>query len=131
MIDEMEWYLQRFREGDYYIAFSGLLEMGDEILPDLMTLFGKERDPDFRAFLVKIIWEHRQSSAIPFLGIAMRDAEPKVWKEALDGLVTLASQPAIDVLRSERNQQKEDKILQWIDEAIEQIETRIQKNDVS
>src|SRR5690242_3015237 len=95
-------YLQRFRKGDRDGAFFCLLEMEHGIVPELMAAFRAERDSRVREFLVEIIWQHRQSSAIPFLKEALNDGAPAVWKQALDGLVALASSAALEVLRDAR-----------------------------
>ncbi|MCU0914204.1 MAG: HEAT repeat domain-containing protein [Planctomycetes bacterium] len=122
-------WLQRFREGRRDEAFFGLLEMGHAVLPELMAVFRAERDVQVRAFLVEVIWQHRQSSAISLLGEALRDPEPAVWQEALDGLVTLVSPAALEVLRSARTWQFSDprtaeEFRGWLEEAIAQAEAR-------
>ena len=65
--------LQRFRKGDRDGAFFSLLEMEHAILPELMAVFRSEHDSHVREFLVEIIWQHRQSSVIPFLKEALND----------------------------------------------------------
>jgi hypothetical protein len=109
-------------------AFCGLLEMEHGILLELMAAFRSESDNRVREFLVEIIWQHRQPSAIPFLGEALHDREAAVWKQALDGLVTLASPAALEVLCAARTRQfpvqRETKeFRRWLDEAIEQAES--------
>jgi HEAT repeat protein len=123
-------YLRRFRQGDADTAFHGLLDMGHEILPQLIAAFQDERDSRVREFLVEVIWQHRQESVIPFLGEALLDPEARVWREALDGLVALASPAALDTLRAARTRsfpgqgQREDS-RRWLEEAIEQVETEM------
>lgn len=82
---QIQEYLERFRRGDGESAFFGLTEMEHDVLPELIAAFKKERDSRVRAFLVEIIWQHRQQSVIPFLAEVLHDPEPDVWKEALDG----------------------------------------------
>ena len=125
-------YLQRFRKGDRDGAFHGLLEMEHGILPELMAAFRSERDSRVREFLVEIIWQHRQASAIPFLKEALHDDAAAVWKQALDGLVALASTQALDVLRDARTRQfpaerATEEFRRWLDEAIEQAESEIHR----
>ena len=124
---QITYYLERFRKGDRDNAFFGLLEMEHEILPDLMELFRRERDARVRVFLVEVIWQHRQSSVIPFLGEALSDFDPAVWKQALDGLVTLASPAAMETLQTTKRQQRTADFVRWLDEAIEQVESEIRK----
>ncbi len=122
--------LQQFREGHRDNAFFGLLEMDHEVLPELMAAFRAERDVQVRAFIVEVIWQHRQQSVIPFLGEALGSPEPAIWQEALDGLVTLASPVALEVLRSAwarpfSCQRDADQFRGWLGEAITQAEGRI------
>jgi hypothetical protein len=119
--------LQQFREGHREDAFFGLLEMDHEVLPELMAVFRAERDVQVRAFIVEVVWQHRQQSVIPFLGEALHDSEPVVWREALDGLVALASPAALEILRSARtrrfpNPRDTDEFRHWLEEAIVQAE---------
>jgi HEAT repeat protein len=125
-------YLQRFRNGDRDGAFYGLVEMEHGVLPELMATFRSERDSRVREFLVEVIWQHRQASAIPFLKEALNDGAAAVWKQALDGLVTLASSAALEVLRDARTRQfttdrEMEEFRHWLDEAIEQAESEIQR----
>jgi HEAT repeat protein len=127
-------YLRRFREGDAEDAFHGLLEMDHAILPELIAAFRGEADGEVRRFLVEVIWQHRQPSAIPFLGEVLRDPDPQVWKEALDGLVALASPAAIEALRAARgrtfpSKRQIEEFRGWLEEALEQAGSR--KKDVS
>jgi hypothetical protein len=120
--------LRWFRHGDTAKAFHGLVEMDDEILPHLMAAFRVETDSRTREFLVNVVWEHRRQSVIPFLGEALFDLEPRVWRQALDGLVTLASPASLDTLRSARTRQfpqrrKTKEFRCWLEEAIGQVET--------
>lgn len=124
---QIQEYLERFRQGDRENAFFGLTEMEHEALPELIGEFNKERNNRTRAFLVEVIWQHRQQEVIPFLAGVLHDPEPEVWKEALDGLVALVSEPALDALRSARareflRQRDTQEFRRWLEEAIEQAE---------
>jgi hypothetical protein len=114
-------YLSQYRRGDRDAAFFGLLETDHAVLPELMAAYRSESDSRVRAFLVEVIWQHRQQSAIPFLGEALHDSEAVVWQQALDGLVTLASPAALEVLCS-ASQSGADEFRGWLAEAIEQAE---------
>jgi hypothetical protein len=123
-------YLEMFRCGDAENAFHGLLEMGPDILPGLMEVSRAEKDPGVREFLVGVIWKYREQSAIAFLGEALFDPEPRVWREALDGLVTLASPQVLRIMRAARKRASHSQIddfLCWIDEAIGQAEIVLRK----
>lgn len=126
-------HLRRFRQGDHDGPFFALLETNHEIIPELVAAFRDEPEGEVRAFLVEVIWQHRQPSAIPILSQALHDADPKVWKQAMDGLVTLASRAALDALRSARNRHfpaphQTDEFRSWVEEAIEQVESKLTSN---
>ncbi len=130
---KIESYLEEFKKGDSQNALCCLTNLPHDILPDLIAGLKKERDSHVRVFLVETIWQHRQQSVIPFLAEVLHDPEPDIWKEALNGLVTLASPEAIEALRSARKRQfKHDKDAQefreWLDEAIGQSEAEISKS---
>src|SRR5215510_11413407 len=55
-----------------------------------------------RAALVRLVWETRSADCVPFLALARADADDRVWKEALDGLVTIGNEGALAVLTRER-----------------------------
>lgn len=130
-VPQIAYYLEMFRSGDADNAFHGLLETDRDILPELMAVFRSERDIGVRELLVKVIWEHREQAAIPFLGEALSDTDPRIWRQALNGLVTLASPAALDVLRAARTRQlrtqpETEEFRRWLEEAIEQAESEAQ-----
>ncbi len=70
--------------------------------------------------IVEAIWQHRRPSTMTFLADALRDSGSIVWKQALDGLVTLASSEPIQVLRSAMEEGTDIERRAWIEEAIAQ-----------
>lgn len=123
--ERIAYYLQRYRDGDGG-AFHSLIEMDHCVIPELITKFRNEPDASLREFIVEIIWQHRDPLAIPFLGEALQDSEPAVWKEAIDGLVTLASPAALKELHAAKgrhfaSKSDAEEFRGWIDEAIQQI----------
>jgi len=129
---QIAYYLERYKNGHWDDAFHSLLEMDHRALPELMMEFRRTDDIDLRIFLVNVIWEHRQQSCVEFLREALFDLESRVWREALNGLVTLASPAALEVLRAGRArefpaQRKTDEFRQWLEEAIEQTEDEIRR----
>jgi hypothetical protein len=129
-MQEINHYLEQLRQGDREGAFFGLLEMGQEALPTLMAMYHIQKDGGTRAFLVEVVWQNRNLSTIPFLGKVLNDDEPMVWKMAIDGLVSLATHTALSALQSARvrksqKSQMTEEYHRWIDEAIEQIETKL------
>lgn len=124
---EIAYYLDRFRSGEFSTAFHGLLEIDRDILPELMTVFQRTQEIGLREFLIHVIWETREPTVIPFLGDALSDEEPRIWRRALDGLVAIASQHSLDQLRAARTrrfptQPETHEFRRWLEEAIRQTE---------
>jgi hypothetical protein len=61
-------------------------------------------DTAIRAELVEIVWQHRVSQAMvmDFLAEALNDKQPEIWKNALDSLVVLGGDSAMQILESYR-----------------------------
>lgn len=129
---EITHYLELFRRGDTDNAFHGLLELDRNILPELMASARAQQDIRVREFLVRVIWQHREPTVIPFLGEMLFDSEPQVWQQALNGLVTLASPASLEVLRAARTrsfptERAAKEFRRWLEEAIEQAEAGFSK----
>ena len=110
------------------MAFFGLLDIGCEALPELVLQFQQEQDNAIREFLVEVIWQYRQASVIPFLAERLYDPAPAIRRQALNGLVTLASPQVLEVLTVAkahwRLQAKDtEAFADWLDEAIGQVES--------
>ena len=119
--------LDRYRNGGEEGAFFDLLEMPGDVLSELTRAFQMERLPEIRVFLVKVAWQRRHKSALPFLREALNDAQEKVWQEALDGLVTFASPEALEILRLARTRKFTSEVATkrfhlWLEEAIQQVQ---------
>jgi hypothetical protein len=117
----MIFYIELTRSGDYEQAFHSLRELDDSALSAFQDAYRSQTDPKVRSLLVHAIWQHRQPSVIGFLGDVLQDPAPEVWKQALDGLVTLATPEARRVLQSVAVQDIDEERRDWIVEAIEQI----------
>ena len=123
MNEQTEYYLNHAKNGDSETAYHGLIELPRHLLPDLEDAYRDEADPLIRALIVEAIWQHRLPSSVGFLAAALEDPHPDVWKEALDGLVTLASPQSREVLELAKHRVggQDETLLTWIEEAIEQI----------
>ena len=129
---QIAYYLERYREGDADSAFHGLLGIEHGVVSELMAEFRAATDTQLRGFLLSVIWQHRHQSVIPLLAEAVFDSEPRVWREALDGLVSLASPASLEALRAARvrhfsKQSDEEEFRRWLEEAIEQTETEARR----
>jgi HEAT repeat protein len=115
-------YISALRGADHENACRRLIELGPEVIPMVTTYFEREHDASVRATLVNIASQTNSSDAIPLLTEALNDVEPGVWKEALDGLVSLGGPDALEVIRQTRRRTPEK--AEWLDEAIRQIVER-------
>lgn len=121
--------LALFRAGQKDAAFFGLIERPG-LLPILTNAFRGEPDSDVRVFLIKVLWEHRDPALLPVLGEALTDRNADVWKEALNGLVTLASSASLSILNRALaepvlDRSGQTKFASWVNEAIEQVNETI------
>ena len=103
-----------------------LVEADHAVIPLLVAAFDAETNRSTRALLVDAIWEHRTPAVLEFLGRALADPDPPIWKNALDGFVALGSATALEALRAARGRvaaltPPDAERLQWVDEALEQI----------
>lgn len=126
----IDFYVEMFLRGETDNAFHGLLEFDRNILPELIAAFHRECAVSVRRFLVGVIWEYRDPSVIPFLGGVLFDSELPVWREALNGLVALASPAALEALRMARTRKfplrrESEEFHDWLEEAIEQAEAKV------
>jgi HEAT repeat protein len=106
------------------------LELDHSIVEDLITAYSLEADIQRRAFLLRVISEHRQQSCIPFLAACLSDEDPKIWRQAIDGFVSIASPAALEAMRAARNhctpaRLERDRFGIWLDEAISQTSERL------
>jgi len=90
-------------------------------LPILEQYAVSEQDEDVRAILVEAVWQYRRPESIPFLAQMLKDPSKKVWKAAIDGLVTFGTDDALLALKTAKARTSA-KQLEYIDEAIDQLE---------
>ena len=127
---QIKHYLEALQTKGFEYAFHGLLEIDKDILPELIETYRHEQNVEIRELLVEVIWEYREKSVIPFLGEALRDPEQRIWRQALNGLVTLASPEAVEVLSGAisyrlENPHKTEAFQKWLLEALEQAEEKL------
>ena len=73
-----------------------------------------------RTTLVELAGQARSDQALPFLAEALADVEPRVWKQALDGLVSIGGPRAASLLHLAMAGAPPEKA-SWIAEALEQV----------
>ena len=102
-------------------AWNWLDELDVQALPILEQYAVSEQDEDVRAILVEAVWQYRRPESIPFLAQMLKDPSKKVWKAAIDGLVTFGTDDALLALKTAKARTSA-KQLEYIDEAIDQLE---------
>ena len=91
---ELSELLRKARSGGTEEAFHGLRSLDASVMPSLQAAFHLEQDPIVRAVIVHAVWQQTWPGLIGFLAAALGDPADEVWKEALDGLVSVASAEA-------------------------------------
>jgi len=106
-------------------ALCDLTSLGTPAISLVAGAYDRETQPKRRAALVHALRQFRDAAALPALAAALRDPDGRVWKEALDGIVTLGGPPALEVLQAARAALETftdaEVRQQWIDEAVEQV----------
>jgi len=97
-----------------------------EALPLVAAAYSRESDGRRRESLIHCLWQFRDVGALPTLSAALHDPNDHVWKEALDGIVTLGGDAAVRVLEEAHNipaKSPTEKVKrEWIEEAIRQLQ---------
>ncbi len=96
-----------------------------EALPLIAEAYERECDGERREALIHCLWQFRDIRALPTLSAALHDPDDRIWKEDLDGIVTLTGEAALRVLEEARDTVAKHATEQvrrgWIEEAIQQV----------
>jgi HEAT repeat protein len=122
-------YLDWARSGNREAALQGLIDLGEPAIPRLVNAYRAEADPAIRALVVEAVWRLRSHASIEFLGEALQDPALEVWKQALDGLVTLATPQSLRILEAARDMVRipDDGLHDWVEGAIADLSGRIEE----
>ncbi len=119
-------YLDLARTGRREAALRGLIGPGAGSVPALREAFRTESDPAIRDVIVEAAWQVRSPGSVDLLAEALGDASPLVWRQALDGLTSLASSASLRVLEAARDRRVDDgEFANWVEQAIEDVTGRI------
>ena len=127
---EISFYLEQYHMGHSDDAFHGLLELSGDAVPELVNVYRASTDTSIRAILLKVICHYQQPVKIPLLAEALNDHAPEIWKEAIDGLVAIASPESLQLLQTARMRQFADARMgrifsEWLEEAITQVAAQL------
>ncbi len=113
--------IHAMREGDEE-AFRTLLEADKSIAPMLVRHFQEEAIGSCRARIIELIWNRRDQQIVPFLASALHDTHSEVWKQAIDGLVTIGGiESRLALAQFLEEIPKDSERALWVQEALEQI----------
>jgi HEAT repeat protein len=120
-------YLDWARAGNREAALEGLIDLGEAAIPRLLDAYRAEADPALRMLIVEAAWQIRSHASVDFLGEALEDPDPQVWRQALDGLVTLASAESLRILKAARDSIRpgDEEFQTWLEQAIEDASGRV------
>ena len=110
-------------------------DLGTAALPHFIDAIKGEGDPKRRSRLIRVVWQFRDRSALPILAEALRDPHDQVWKDALDGIVTLGGDQALQLLHDAQcatlgvGESSALTKQSWIEEAIKQVQADIPFDD--
>jgi hypothetical protein len=130
MESEIFRYIEQLRGANSEDAFFALLHLDDKYLPTLINAYHQKSDIATKAHLVEIIWQHRKPDTLPFLVEALHHQHEAIWKNALDGIVTIGGTDSLNLLETEKNRLIANPLatqdrLEWLDEAIGQIKSTL------
>jgi HEAT repeat protein len=120
-------FLDWARTGNREAAFHALIDLGESAIPRLAEAYRAEADPALRALIVEVVWQMRSHASFDFLGEALQDPSPEVWRQALDGLVTLATPESLRILEGARDSSPngDEDFRAWVEGAIDDVSGRI------
>ena len=118
--DQIASYLRSLDGPDGENARHSLIEIGPAVIRDLEAAFKVAETDRARQAIVHVAWQVGSRESLPLLQDALEDAHDRVWKEALDGLVTIGGSEAIAIVRQAGKRTTADK-RHWLDEAIQQM----------
>ncbi len=76
-------------------AIHSLMETPNDAIPFLITKFNEEISTDNQVSIVHAIWQHRDSSTIPFLSNLLGSEAEALWQEALDGVIAIGGKDSL------------------------------------
>jgi len=117
----VEFYLSLIREGRVSEGVHGLLDAPPNALPALMEVLDSPENADIRPEMVHCIWQFRNPQAVDLLGRLIHDTDDEVWREALDGFVTIGGERSRTALQDALKTLSDADKREWVEEALSQI----------
>jgi len=119
--EQAAYWIERLDGRESEDAFHRLIECPTTVVPLLINAYAREERPAVKAAIVGVVNEFRHPEIVGFLSRILAEDDADIWKEALDGLVSIGNGGALEVLRKAQESLRGDDRLEWIREAVEQI----------
>lgn len=120
IVDE---YVPKLGGREFADAKCVLIQAGDAVVPLLITRFRQAKRAELRREVIEVLYElapHARPELLSFLLELVTDADPYVWRRALDGLVSANEKSVIPALEAHAVS-ADDERASWIREAAGQI----------
>ena len=107
-------------------AFHSLIEQKADIVPYLVQSYKASDDLSEQGLLLEVICQYQSPQTLDFLAEVLQEENPRLWKTALDGIVTIGGSSSIDLLTNEIHRLSALESppalhISWLQEALEQI----------
>ena len=107
-------------------AFHSLIEQKADIVPYLVQSYKASDDLSEQGLLLEVICQYQSLQTLDFLAEVLQEENPRLWKTALDGIVTIGGSSSIDLLTNEIHRLSALESppalhISWLQEALEQI----------
>jgi hypothetical protein len=126
------YYWEQLRKGNFEDAYHSLIELDDSYLPELIDCFYQEKNAHIQAILLEAIWQHRSATTLGYLKSLLTNANPDIWKLALDGIIAINNSQGLKILEDEkvRLQTLDSKTvserLEWVEESYNQLQDNLE-----
>lgn len=104
-------------------AWHSLVELGPAALPHVIRDFEAQSSSSAKVALIRVVSEYRTKDALPFFANLLRVADGEIWKTALDGIISIGGEAAVNCLHEVSKTLNSEK-RPWVDEAVTQITAR-------
>jgi HEAT repeat protein len=130
--DEIRRLIEEVRADPACDAFRRLSRAGQAALPEIAAAAKAEKSIPVRAKLIEALWRQADASMVPLFKDWLDDPSELVWKEALNGLVSVANEDAHKVLKAalkKLGRKGDPQRIEWYNEGLDQIQEIQQENE--
>ena len=100
-----------------------LLSLAQLLYPMSFEISRHSPSSSSKVALIRVVSEYRTKDALPFFANLLRVADGEIWKTALDGIISIGGEAAVNCLHEVSKTLNSEK-RPWVDEAVSQITAR-------